>query len=115
MQLHRRLIVIYKMKSTEKIHKIHKKRKAAFESDAFSLLPLYFERERWPVCSYRHCQALKTVSVILYYYFIKHNKVVQIYETVSMLMRKTFRWHAVIHVRTYGHPISNLADFEKKR
>lgn len=28
-----------------------------------------------------------------------------------MLMTKTFRWHAVIHVRTKGHPISN---FEKE-
>lgn len=58
---------------------------------------------------------LKQFQWFYYYYFIKHNKVVQIYETVSMLMRKTFRWHAVIHVRTYGHPISNLADFEKER
>jgi len=32
----------------------------------------------------------------------------------TVLMRKTFRWHAVIHVRTKGHPISNLADFEKE-
>lgn len=31
-----------------------------------------------------------------------------------MLMRKTLRWHAVVHVRTKGHPISNLADFEKE-
>lgn len=31
-----------------------------------------------------------------------------------VLMRKTFPWHAVIHVRTKGHPISNLADFEKE-
>ena len=31
-----------------------------------------------------------------------------------MLMRKTLRWHAVIHMRTKGHPISNLADFEKE-
>ena len=29
-------------------------------------------------------------------------------------MTKTFRWHAVIHVLKKGHPISNLADFEKK-
>lgn len=50
-------------------------------------------RERWPVGSYRHCQALETVFVIFFFFFNK---------TVLMLMRKTLRWHAVVHVRTKG-------------
>lgn len=78
------------------------KRKAAFESGFFSLFPLYFEREM----ASGFIQALSGTSNSFCDFFFN--------KTVFMLIRKTLRWHAVIHVRTKGHPISNLADFEKE-